>query len=447
MSKTLIISHNPITTYESMGKTLLQLFSSFRSEELCQLYIYPTLPDIARCHSYFRITDKDVLKSYTSFLQVKGREIRGEEITPGARALFEHPEDEKLYRNTKNKRPFRMLLRDAMWKCAHWNNRALKQWLEREAPDRIFVAPGAATFLYEIAIKISTRYRLPMAVYLCDEYYFVRRPDAWLGRIQLSLRRRSMQKLIYRSAHIVTICGELEESYARHFRRPTTTIMTGTSRPIADAPKTCPAPQRIVYAGSIRCNRYTALAEIGHALDRFNAGYGTQFRLAVYTQEKNTEILRSLQGIQSLELCGFLTGEAFERVFASADLLLHVEAFDAQSIDRVRHSVSTKIADSLGSGSCLLAYAPDCVASMRHLLKHRCALTATEPDKLPEMLESAFFREKERKTVVENALRTARQEHDAGRTSARLYQIMEGLHEGFTDQLCVQNRKHRKNCL
>ena len=42
--KVLIISHNPISTYQSMGKSMRALFSAFRTEELCQLYLYPTIP-------------------------------------------------------------------------------------------------------------------------------------------------------------------------------------------------------------------------------------------------------------------------------------------------------------------------------------------------------------------------------------------------------------------
>ena len=56
--KALIISHNPITTHGSMGKTMLTLFSAFKKEELCQLYIYPSLPDIDFCNAYFRVTDR-----------------------------------------------------------------------------------------------------------------------------------------------------------------------------------------------------------------------------------------------------------------------------------------------------------------------------------------------------------------------------------------------------
>ena len=120
--KLLIISHNPITTFDAMGKTFCSLFSVFKQEEISQLYIYPTLPDIDRCHSYFRITDKDVLKSYFKF-KVHGRQITSREIDKNKHTLFENQKDEAIYRDRKNKRPIRMLLRGMMGKYAHWSNK------------------------------------------------------------------------------------------------------------------------------------------------------------------------------------------------------------------------------------------------------------------------------------------------------------------------------------
>ena len=56
--KVLLLSHNPVTTYNNMGKTFLSLFSAFRPEELCQLFLYPAVPDTACCGSYYRFTDR-----------------------------------------------------------------------------------------------------------------------------------------------------------------------------------------------------------------------------------------------------------------------------------------------------------------------------------------------------------------------------------------------------
>ena len=61
--KVLVISHNCFSTSQSMGKTLTGLFSAFDKENLCQLYLYPSYPNIDMCNSSFRITDVEVLKN------------------------------------------------------------------------------------------------------------------------------------------------------------------------------------------------------------------------------------------------------------------------------------------------------------------------------------------------------------------------------------------------
>ena len=133
--KVLIISHNPLGSQNNMGKTLLSLFRGFSPEELCQLYIYPGVPEGFVCASFYRMTDKDALR------RNPGGEVPRERIGC-PQGVFEDPADAALYRNPKNKSPLRRLLRDAMWRCSGWYSPSLKAWLEREKPDRIFVAPG-----------------------------------------------------------------------------------------------------------------------------------------------------------------------------------------------------------------------------------------------------------------------------------------------------------------
>lgn len=424
--KNLIISHNPICTYNNMGKTFMSLFSVFDKEELCQLYIYPSLPDCEFCSSYYRVTDKDVLKSYYKF-KVRGREVQKEEISTERHELFENANDEKLYRNRKNKKPSRLLLRDLMWKFSRWYNKSLRNWIKEQQPTCIFVAPGTGKFLYDMALKISKKYNLPIVSYICDDYYFVKKADSFLGRIQQRFLKKKIEKLLTLSKNIVTICDELKDCYEQKFGVPTQTIMTGSSFPIAENVKEQAQVKTITYMGNIRCNRYTALAKVGQALDEINAENGTDFSLEIYTSEKDEGILNSFEGINSLKLCGFISGKEFEKKLQNAELLLHVEAFDEKSIDLVKHSVSTKIADSLGSGVCLLGYGPKEVASMQHLIKNDCALVCTAESELKGFLWKAFFDVEERKRVVENALKAARLYHDGFVTSRRLYEMMNTL--------------------
>lgn len=420
--KILIISHNPITTQNNMGKTFLSLFSEFDREELCQIYIYPTLPNVDRCRSFYRVTDKEILFSLIPGKK-SGKVILPEQIQ-STEGLYENPADESLYRNQKNKSPLRRLLRDALWKIGNWYNRDLKDWLEREAPECIFVAPGAAKFIYDFAIRISRDRKIPIITYICDEFYFIKESKQFLEKLRLRLFRGKMRALMENTAHLVTISEELKAEYTKAFGVDATVLMTGAGIPLADAPRE-EEPQQICYFGNVRCNRYRCLAQIGRELDAINRELGTKYRLKIYTMEKDPEILATLDSAESAELHPFLTGVAFEEAFYQAQLLLHVEAFDEESIDRVRHSVSTKIADSLASGIPLLAYGPDCVSSMQHLLRHDCAITATSEAQLRDMLLQALRDETARSGAAARGLETARTWHDSYHTSLRLRSIMD----------------------
>lgn len=406
-----------------MGKTLLSLFAGFEKHELCQMYIYPSYPDRDRCSSYYRVTDKDVLASFLRW-RLPGGEIDRSRIS-WQQGLYDNAEDQAFYKNRKNKSALRRLLRDAMWDLSRWHNRNLRDWLDREKPDCIFVAPGVAKFLYNFAIRISRERRIPVVTYVCDDYYFVKKPGTLLDRIRLNLLRRKIEQLMERSVHLITISEELKEAYSERFGIPTTTLMTGADGPVAAEPKVTEDPHCISYFGNIRCNRYIPLGQVGRELDKISAETGKDYRLKVYTAEKDPRILSTFDGIRSVELCGFVSGETYAQAQQQADLLLHVEAFDEDSIDFTKRSVSTKIAESLASGIPLLAFGPDCLSSMRHLQRNESAITVTSEEVLGTVLQRALKDKDLRVCTAVNALTAASVFHDSEKISRDLRDILE----------------------
>ena len=423
--KVLIISHLPMATQNNMGKTFLSLFSGFEKNELCQLYIYPSFPDVDRCSSYYRVTDKEVLSSVLKG-KTPGSEIEKSFISE-SQGLYEKAEDESFYRNKKNKSAARRLLRDAMWRLGRWYNKNLENWLEKEKPDCIFVAPGAAMFIYNISMAISKKRNIPIITYICDEYYFVKEPSGILEKTRLCLLKSKIKELMKKSSGLAVICDELKQDYEKEFGITAKTVMTGTSYPISESIKVPENPKTICYFGNIRCNRYVSLGEIGKALDSVNEKSGTDYILKIYTSEKDPEIIGSFDGIKSIELCGFVTGKEFEKAFYASDILLHTEAFDEKSMDFVRHSVSTKIADSLGSGILLFAYGPENISSMQHLIRNNCAMIASSKEELEDMLTKAFSDSDERKKVAEKALETAKIYHDSKNSGKMLREFFEEI--------------------
>lgn len=422
--KVLVISHNSFSTYQSMGKTFCSLFSAFKKEDLCQLYVYPNVPDIDYCSSFYRITDKDVLLFFKK-LKVCGKEFQAESINESVHELYENPKDETFYRNKKNKSSFRILARDFLWKITPWFNKPLKKWLKTNNITHIFVAPGGYKFIYDIAIKCANFLKVPIITYVCDEYFFVEKKTSVIDKIKDYLFKKKMAQLVKKSAAVITISEEMKNLYEPYFKRPTKVIMTGSSFPISSISLKNEEIKELTYMGNLSCNRYVSLCDIGDALDEINKTKGESFTLNIYTKENNPAILEELSKRKSIKMKGFVTGDEFCRIFHSAQCLLHVEAFDKKSIDYIKNSISTKIADSLGSGIPLLAYGPSNIASIKHLIRNNASFVISKKEDLIRKLLLLFSMSKEDKSVfVESALQTALKYHSSALNGKMLYNLI-----------------------
>lgn len=439
--KVLIISHNPITTYQNMGKTMLSLFASFDKTELCQLYIYPTLPNIDRCNSYFRITDKDIIRSFP-FRSVKGKNILSTQIHID-QGMFEIPSDQKLYKTKHNHSPMLMFMRDLAWKMSRVWTISLKRWIEQEKPDIIFVAPGRGGFIYDMAMKIHKEYHIPIISYICDDYYFAKSKKLMSCIYNRHLRRK-IKKLIINSSQVIGICDEISQKYFEEFKTPTQTLMTGASFDIPveniDRERDFSTNAEITYFGNVRCNRYVSLKEIGQALDMINEEKHTCYKLRIFSAETDISILNEFKKVKSIDFCGYISGEKYEMEFQKSKILCHVEAFDEEAIEKVRYSISTKIADSLTSGIPLFAYGPSDVASLSYLLNNDCAIVCTNKEELKEKLQSLFHGELDLNSITKNALNVSKNNHDAISNSNR-------LHEGMMEILFREKTMHNKICI
>lgn len=419
--KVLIISHNPVTTYQSMGKTFLSLFNSFSKEELCQLYIYPSIPDIDVCHSYFRITDRNVFHSYFHFGKVESRVLSEQDIDIAKHEFYENEQEENFI-NVK-KTAGKTLLRDLMWMFSKWFTTPLMQWLKQESPTCIFLAPGEAKFIYDIALKISNEFNIPIITYICDEFYFIDKVEGFTDRIRLRLLQKKIRQLMEKTSCLITISDEINRQYSDYFNVNAKTIMTGASIPIIEEKEQKEEFKGITYLGNLAYDRSSSLIEIGKALDAINSSRGTNVKIFLYTRSLDDQLKNDIQKIRSIEYCGYVTGEEFNKILRNADALLHIESFKEIYMEKVKNSISTKIADSLSSGNPLVAYAPEQIASMRYLMSENAALTITQSKELNVKLTEFISNKEERNRIAVNGIKAAMRHHVASDNSEKLKNI------------------------
>ena len=61
--RVLVISHNVFSASGNMGKTMESLLGGVEPEHLAQLYFHSEVPTRRCCLRYFRVTDRDMLRS------------------------------------------------------------------------------------------------------------------------------------------------------------------------------------------------------------------------------------------------------------------------------------------------------------------------------------------------------------------------------------------------
>ena len=403
----LVISHNVFSDTTNMGKTLSSYFKNWHPDELAQLYIHSEVPTSGICENYFRITDKEALESI--FTRKCGRTFGKDDIDIGrATSRTDTGLTAQIYQFGRKRSPMIYLARNAVWRFSAWKSRKLLKWMDDFAPDAVFFASGDYSFMYRIALEIAKRRNIPLYVTCMDDYYLNNmNKDSMLGRFAHCLFMRQIKRAMERAENIFVICDKMAEDYSKLFGKECHVLHTPASfeDPLHEEKK-----GGIAYLGNLGLNRHKQLTRLGRALKELNMENAPK-TIDVYSSEPREEILRELTLENGIVFHGAVSAGEVKQVIGESMAVIHTESFDETMKERVRYSVSTKIADSLASGTCLLVYGPSDVASVEYVKKNDAAFVITQDDDLNERLRRFLKDGSLRNQIVTNALDLAKRNH------------------------------------
>lgn len=415
----LLISHNCFSTFQNMGKTLKALFGAFDKKQINQLYFHASYPDVDVCQSLFRITDIEIINSIKCFHRKCGS-IVDKHLIRADNALFDN-EQSVAFHQAKKKKKYLIALRDILWGFRRWDTRELNTWLDDIDPDTIFFAAGDAIFPYTISLIIAKRRNIPLVVYFCDDYYtFKEKTLSPAYRIHHFLLKKSIKKVVSSARALVYISPSMEEEYRRLFGKTGEVIMTPYQNRL-DIQKEPVTPLIMTYAGNLSLNRWRTLRLIGEALSEINK-YDIRAVLNIYSGSKE-EITDQLTIENAMYFKGNITASEISNVIAESDILVHAESFDKSDIPRVKHSISTKIADYLASNRLILAIGPNEVASIAYLKKNNAAYIIDSKNEMVKDLKILLNNFHGFTTQMENAAVLSNSFHLEGKNSERLKEI------------------------
>ena len=405
--RVLIISHNVISETNNMGKTLLSYFQDFSPDEVAEFYIQEKEPRNATVsHSYFRVTDRDALKSV--FGKKVGTEYHIRESVPeplvGTTGAVE-----TIRQYGRKKSPMVYALRNSIWSLAHWNTKELREWLKRFDPEVIFYLAGDYTFMNNVALTVQRFLQKPMIVCWVDDYYFYNANEhSALGRMQHRTYVKSVRQVAEKVDCILTISDSMSEAYQKEFRKPCHTLHTNAKRRDTSGEA---RRDKLAYFGNLDFRRWEPLSEIGRAVKTLKLP--TVDGVEVYSAEKDPNNLQGLTEENGVRFHGEITPAEVGERMNECMAVIHTESFNETTRKKVKYSVSTKIADTLLNGPCLIAYGPGDVASIEYLKKNHAAFCITDPNELSSGLQKILTDSTLRDEIVKNARALAAKNHDA----------------------------------
>ena len=413
--RVLIVSHNAFSMTNNMGKTLVSYFSSFPKSCLAQLYLHEGVPHSNICSNYYSFSDKDALKSVI-IRSRKGTVYQDQTFDEAASSVITG----KLYTAGKTKNPVVSFARDIVWKLSNWKNKSLINWVREFNPDLIFFASGDYVFADKIAMRLSELFDVPLATCCFDDFYsYCSYKKRFLGGSYYRKFMKAATETIKRSKWLFVVNDLMAEEYSKMFGKDCTILYTSAGIN-TDVTGYSGKQKNICYIGGLALNRQVPVCEIGRLLK--GKIEGLPDHVDVYSAENREEVLQVLTMENGIDYHGPIAPAEVQEKIKNSLAVIHVESFDENNRQRTRLSLSTKIAESLSSGTVLIAYGPLELASMQYLIKNDVAIVSDDLNDLKKKMEDILNDERKYTAIVNRAIELAKKNHGKDTAAGKLLQ-------------------------
>ena len=414
----LMVSNSVLSKNDSTGKVLSEYFKLWDPKNLAQLYFQEQMPELSVIGNYFRIADGDILKSAATpkngtrsgadETSVRD-ENREEGFMPGSKTILKNA------------------AHDTARRPENWDTPALESWIDQFDPELVFLAADPYPFVYDAAIQISRSRKLPMILF-CAEDFYLSSPDrdTAVGQNSSEELMHCAKRAMDHASLVACTCEKMADKYKEIFHVPSCAMHTlaSFSQPLHGEKKT-----QISYIGTLENHRAQQLVRIGKTLKNMNLPEGPHW-LTVYSDDLSKEFISWMTRENGIDFRGKISDEEAMKVMAESLAMVHTDAFDDESRNRFRYSISAELGNLLMSGTCIFAFGPRDTASMEYLKEHQAAVCAVSEEELEEKLTQLIENSNLRKQTEENALQLAGQNHSVQSLLAILGSMEKSLTSG-----------------
>jgi hypothetical protein len=257
---------------------------------------------------------------------------------------------------------------------------------------------------------VAEKFNIPVVIYTTEDYcfkdynYLTKRKSLFYNAFYNNLKK-SYKKLEPYVAKGFFNTPMLTDCYSSEFSFPCECLYARSDidfRPSAVA--TDRENIRVSYLGNLGLKRHIPLMELADALSRVSVGAV----LDVYGAA-DEEVKSAFDGNPNVSYKGFVNYEEVVKIIHDSDLVVHAEYDEPFNLRDLKAAFSTKIPDSISSGTPLLMYANESLACTDFLIRNRCAFVATNKEMLDDVIRDALFDESKRAEVIATAERVCKE--------------------------------------
>lgn len=363
----LVISNNPFSKTLNNGKTLASFFQSVSSNDLAQLYANTSqIPDTDRCKHYYRITEKDILKSFCdlSFLvQNSHTDLPLSNCESNVSCG-----DSKLVEFVKNNKVNFAVLREVLWQFNTWDTGDFNNWIREFNPQVIFCVLGNIISFHKICVKLAERYHLPLVVFFTDDYIINDTSTNFIQRWHYRKLCKAYEKTMEKADLVYVIGDKMKVDYQEKYGRKMDTLVNCVDFSAFSKIKQVRLDKNreiyISFIGGFHLNRWIMIARFGKIIQELNQSLKLRIKIKVFSIYKPEDQILDVFNKNGIEYEGSLNQQGVIEEINKSHFLLHVESFDVQNRLYTRYSVSTKIPEYLASKRRIIVFGPHEIASL-----------------------------------------------------------------------------------
>lgn len=423
--KILVISYNGFSDSNANGKTLKNLLYVFDKESIAQFYCGEEKPDFDCCTHFFQVTDFAMCKS---FLLKKGYRIINDCSSPELCLDNNNCDINKRkssFVNWIKSHNYSYLLRglrEILWHISPWGKSVLFQWIEMISPDCLVYMVGDSWFLDDLAYEVSKRFGIPLILYNAEAYRLINVKERHgLDRIYNSIIIKSYKRILDISSGQVFNSSYLKNSYKSRFVELTNPTVCYNSSSF-DFVEGNSVEHSITYFGNLGVGRVDTLIKVADAIEELHY----DVCIDVYGRASSYDEVK-LKKHSRIAYHGMVSPQDLISIKRTSLMLLHVESFDVDISKKLKYAFSTKIAQYLCAGKCVISVAPNKMASTQYLLENDCAYVIDDLKELKYKLNVILCNKDLQMRYASQSIEIAKKNHDVVRVSSAFKEYLDGV--------------------